>query len=422
MRKFVFLLLMLLLLVLLVGAFIYILLVYTTVFNKQPPSATIVPTSTVSPSPVQLNQLIETVVIVPEQFKTGVFAQERRLKLPQGFKISVFASGFSKPRHFTIDAENNFYLANMNAGEVLLLRDTDNDGIADFRKVIDNGLNKPSDTEFYKGDLYVTTETTVYVYKNILSDGSFTEKKAIISNIPAGGHVTRTIVIAPDDKIYLSVGSSCNVCVETDASRAAVSSYNLDGSGGVVFASGLRNSVGLFVKKSPDNDSYQLWSVDNGRDNLGDLLPPEEVNILEAGKNYGWPYCYGKRINNPEFLDRAEYCASQTTAPVYEMHAHTAPLDIVFMQGEGAQNFPPQMADLAFVSQHGSWNSSVLVGYKLIFIDTADAANREQDFVTGWASEGKAWGRPVGLGFDSKGIMYISDDSANVIYKLEYQP
>src|SRR5262249_33181191 len=150
-------------------------------------------------------------------------------------------------------------------------------------------------------------------------------KEVIIPSLPTAGHVTRTVVVGPDDKLYVSIGSSCNVCEESDPRRAAVVQYSLDGQQQQIFASGLRNSVGIVFHKDAQG-IYDLWSVDNGRDNIGDDLPPDEVNILQAGDNYGWPYCYGKNIPNPEYPDRTEYCQNQTQPPLYELQAHSAPL------------------------------------------------------------------------------------------------
>jgi glucose/arabinose dehydrogenase len=252
------------------------------------------------------------------------------------------------------------------------------------------------------------------VYRTIKLDGSYSKKEVLINDIGGGGHVTRTIVIGPDEKIYVSIGSTCNVCEETDPNRAAVVQYNLDGSGGKLFASGLRNSVGIVFHYSNALNKSQLWSVDNGRDDIGDNLPLEEVNIIEQGKNYGWPYCHSFLEVNPEFPERFSYCKMQTQPPAFGMQAHSAPLSI---------SFPPLvsawqgLSNVAFIAFHGSWNRTVPTGYKVVHLDTTNSNSQTIDFISGWyETDGNVWGRPVDIKFDSTGRMFISDDKAGAIY------
>ncbi|MCA9379414.1 PQQ-dependent sugar dehydrogenase, partial [Candidatus Dojkabacteria bacterium] len=253
-------------------------------------------------------------------------------------------------------------------------------------------------------------------------NGSFAQKEVLIPDLPTGGHVTRTIKIGPDQKIYLSTGSSCNVCEESDNRRAAIVRYNLDGTGPEVYASGLRNSVGMQFARAADNGDWVLWTVDNGRDRIGDDIPPEEVNIIgEFGLDFGWPYCYGDQIPNPEFTDRAEYCTQNTVLPSYSLQAHSAPLGITFTPyAFGSRtDFPEYLTSYAFITYHGSWNRSVPTGYKVVMINSLEIGSAAQDFITGWLDEnGESWGRPVDIGFGPDGNMYISDDKAGVIYRV----
>ena len=373
------------------------------------------------PSAEQLDllTLIPQTLQVPEKFRSGVLAKDRLLNVPAGFIISVFAAGLSEPRFFTFDADNNLIVADKDSGKIVLIKDTNSDGASDETITVDQGLQVMHSVFFYEGDLYAAEEHQVSVYRDVQTDGTYSKKEILVSGLPSGaGHSTRTVIIGPDKKMYVSVGSSCNVCEESDSRRAAVMRYNLDGSGAEVFASGLRNSVGITFYQD------ELWSVDMGRDQIGDDIPPEEVNVVKQGQHYGWPYCYGQGVVNPEYEGaRESFCKNETAAPVYEMQAHSAPLGLTFMPEERGSsfNFPSQLEQNLFIGFHGSWNRSVPTGYKVVTIDTTAPSSQAVNFVTGWLeTNGQAWGRPVDVGFDHNGILYISDDKAGIIYRVEY--
>ncbi len=356
---------------------------------------------------------------IPDAYKTGVFGSPRTMTLPANLHMSVFADGMNTPRFFTFDDQDRMYVAEAGAGRVVMIADDNHDGVGDSVQAVDTGLDFPNSVFFYKGDLYVGETNEIIVYRGI-SDGKYTSKAVLVPNLPTDGHVTRTVIIGPDNMMYVSIGSSCNLCQETDNRRAAVVRYKLDGTLDKVFASGLRNSVGIIFHQNAQGVD-ELWSVDNGRDNLGDDLPPEEVNILQEGKNYGWPYCYGSGHANPEYASYADYCQTQTAFPKYEMQAHSAPLDLAFGPNLSAGNFPQGLKDNLFISFHGSWNRSVPTGYKVVRINTAKPDATPIDFITGFVdSSSNVWGRPVGVAFDSKGVMYISDDKAGAIYRVTY--
>lgn len=356
---------------------------------------------------------------VSDELKKGVFATERTLYMPTNFSINVFASNLQEPRFITFDDADNIIVADKGAGKIFLLKDTNADGVADETRTIDENLRVMHSVYFYKGDLYAAEETKVTAYRGLRTDGTYAKKETLISNLPTGGHSTRTVIVGPDEKIYLSIGSSCNLCVEKDERRAAVIRYNLDGTGQEIFATGLRNSVGIQFHANA------LWSVDNGRDRIGDNLPPEEVNVLEFGKDYGWPFCYGKGLVNPEYKGvREDHCKNSTTFPTYEMQAHSAPLGIAFMPSVSeAQKkaFPEFFAENLFIGFHGSWNRTVPTGYKVVRIDTRAEGNTQSNFITGWLdADGSVWGRPVDVAFDRSGAFYVTDDKAGAIYRVLY--
>jgi glucose/arabinose dehydrogenase len=222
--------------------------------------------------------------------------------------------------------------------------------------------------------------------------------------------------------MYVSAGSTCNVCIEKDPRRAAVMEFNPDGTGQKIFAKGLRNSVGLAVNSTTGT----VWVTVNGRDWLGDDLPPETIYDLgKTGGDAGWPYCYGDRIPDPNFTNPGEKRCQNVLEPKVQMQAHSAPLGLAFY---GGTMFPPEYRNNAFVAFHGSWNRSVPAGYKVVRVkldDKGQPVGVAQDFITGWLAPGETkkgrWmGRPVGIAFAADGSMYVSDDSARAVYRVTW--
>lgn len=342
-----------------------------------------------------------------------------RLKMPPGFQISVFAH-VPNARQMAFSPGGVLLVTDTSNGRVLALPDPKHDGHAEQPVQVLSGLNAPHGIAFHKGKLYIAEINAVrrYDWDEAQLHAGNSQK---IADLPGsgGGHSTRTILFT-NSKMYVAVGSSCNVCVEDDKRRAAVTEYNEDGSGELTFASGLRNAVGLTVNPKTGT----IWATDNGRDWLGDDLPPEEVNDLgPRGGNAGWPYCYGNRV--PDRSQSKDYDCSKTIAPAVEMQAHSAPLGLLFYEGE---MFPPEYRGSLFVTFHGSWNRSVPTGYKVVrikFNDKGEPQGPPEDFITGWirpgeTKKGKWMGRPVGLVVGPEGALYISDDSAGVVYRVTW--
>lgn len=362
-------------------------------------------------------------LIVPDIYKTGVFSEAKILNLPQDFKVSVWAAGLNVPRQIDWTTEGNMIIADRGSSSIKLYQKSNNGDYGMEIATIDSGLNQPSGIDYYNGDLYVGAQNEIIVYKGLTEDGKYSSKEVVLSDLPTGGHWSRTVKVGPDQKLYVTVGSSCNVCEESDERRAAMLVSDLDGSDARVFASGLRNTVDFIFKATPTD--FKIWGVDNGRDGIGDDVPPEEINIIEEGNNYGWPYCYGSGVSNPEYPERSGYCKTETEGVTFGMQAHSAPLGMTFLVNENLSQrikFPQLVFnDDLFVSFHGSWNRSEPTGYKIVRINTSEVNAKEVNFITGWLDEnGDYWGRPVDVKFDSVGDMYISDDEANAIYKVEY--
>jgi glucose/arabinose dehydrogenase len=266
----------------------------------------------------------------------------------------------------------------------------------------------------YNGALYVGEASRVTRF-TIGADLRATSRQVIVPDLPTGGnHVTRTVLIGPDGNLYVSIGSTCNVCIESDPRRATVMVFHLDGSGGRIYARGLRNAVGMAINPW----TRQIWVTNNGRDLMGDNTPPETIYALQDGANYGWPRCQAGDIIDPNYGHPGD-CRG-VAQPLIKMQAHSAPLGLVFYT---ATQFPARYRGL-FVAFHGSWNRTVPTGYKVVSIplDThGEIAGPAQDFATGWLlNNNDATGRPVGLAIGPDGALYVSDDKGGFIYRITY--
>ena len=334
--------------------------------------------------------------------------------LPSGFVISVFAQDLRNPRMMAIGPDGQLYVAERGANRVIRLPDTDRDGLADSVEVVAGDLNAPSSLAFYQdGSLYVGLTARILRYSAPDAAGVFQQQETIVDGLPAQGHNTRTLLFSLDwTSLFVSIGSSCNVCEEEDSRRAAIVRYNPDGSGEEIYATGLRNAVGITFRPGTN----ELWATNNGRDMLGDDLPPETVYQVIAGGDYGWPRCHAGRIVDPEYgSDQA--CAG-VEKPAVEIQAHSAPLGLTFYSGD---RFPAEYQGDLFVALHGSWNRSTPTGYKVVRIPMdGPTPGPVQDFATGWLVENSSWGRPVDVITGADGALYISDDGAGMIYRVDY--
>lgn len=336
------------------------------------------------------------------------------LKLPDGFHISVFAQTDS-PRMMAFSPGGVLLVTAPDEGRVVALPDSKHTGKAERVAVVVDRLTEPHGIAFYQGKLYIAERDKVRSYDWDEAGLRATNPK-LLTDLPGrGGHSTRTVIFHKD-KMYVSAGSSCNVCVEQDPRRAAVMQYNPDGSGMKIFATGLRNAVGMAV--NPKTDS--IWVTVNGRDSLGDDVPPEVINDLgPSGGDFGWPYCYGDRIPDHRFAtDHDDRCKSMIQ-PKVQMQAHSAPLGLAFSEGTV---LPPEYRNNIFVAFHGSWNRSTPTGDKVVRVkldDKGQPLGSPEDFITGWQDvRGRRSGRPAGIIFGADGSMYVSDDQAGLIYRI----
>ncbi len=344
-----------------------------------------------------------------------------RLKAPPGFHITVFTSDAEGARMMVFSPGGVLLVSESGEGRVAAFPDAKHTGKADKEVTVLKGLNEPHGLAFYEGKLYVAENDKVSRYD--WDEANLrTSNPVKLANLPTGGgHSTRTVIFH-GGKMYVSAGSSCNVCVEKDPRRATVMEFNPDGSGQEIFAKGLRNAVGLAVNPKTDT----VWATVNGRDWLGDDLPPETIYDLgTGGGDGGWPYCYGDRVPDSNFTKPGDDRCQSVLEPKVQMQAHSAPLGLAFYEGS---QFPADYQNNIYVAFHGSWNRSVPTGYKVVRIkldDKGQPVGNAQDFITGWLAPGETkkgrWmGRPVGIAFGSDGSMYVSDDSAGVIYRVSY--
>jgi glucose/arabinose dehydrogenase len=296
---------------------------------------------------------------------------------------------------------------------VLLGRDRDADGLPDDQRTLLSDLNRPHGLDLHAGLLYVAEADAVLRVPFDVEAGALAGvPERIVTGLPSGGnHWTRTVRVGPDEHLYVSVGSSCNVCFEDDPRRAAILRYRLDGSGGEIFARGLRNAVG-FDWRPADG---ALYATDNGRDLLGDDLPPCELNRVVEGGDYGWPVAFGDRRLDPDLGAGHEARAAASIPPVHAFRAHNAPLGIRFLRHDHGEDY----RDAALVALHGSWNRTRKDGYEVVSLHfRPDGRIEERPFVQGFLEGEDVIGRPVDVTEGADGSIFVSDDYAGVIYRV----
>lgn len=341
-------------------------------------------------------------------------AQTPNLQVPDGFKVNVYAEGFTQPRYLAVAPNGDVFLSDSSRGEIIVLSDANKDGVAEGRSVFASGLNRPYSIDFHKNWVYVGNTDGVVRYPYKSGDRQATASAEKLIDLPEGGHWTRTATFGPDGRLYVAVGSTCNVCEETDARRAAIWVYDENGKNGRVYATGLRNAVGQAWLNGV------MYSTNNGRDLLGDNLPPEGFYKVKPGAFYGWPYCYTTQAGKPQVWDRdfgrKNASACQNATPAFSLvTAHSAPLGLAFYTGN---TFPAAYKGQMFVALHGSWNRSQKSGYKVVMVDPK--TGRVTDFLTGFLSGQTTLGRPVDLAVAPDGSLLLTDDGANKVWRIQY--
>jgi glucose/arabinose dehydrogenase len=339
-----------------------------------------------------------------------------KIKLPAGFKINVFAE-VENARSLAISPSGTIFVGNRDGDKVYAIKDTDGDFKADKKWVLASGLKMPNGVAFKNGDLYIAEISRITKLVNIEASLDNPPKPVIVNDkFPSEEHHGwKYIAFGPDGKLYVPVGAPCNICERKEEIYASITRMNDDGSGREIIAKGVRNSVGFTWHP----DTKQLWFTDNGRDMLGNDTPSCELNVMsKAGQHFGYPYCHEGSVKDPEFGNKRP--CSEFVPPADKLGPHVAPLGLKFYTGK---MFPPQYANNLFVAEHGSWNRDKKIGYNITFVKMVDGkASGHEVFASGWLDEAtqKVWGRPVDVLVLGDGSMLVSDDYANVIYRITY--
>lgn len=341
------------------------------------------------------------------------------IKLPPGFKISLFAKDVDNARSLALGDNGTVFVGNRASESVYALVDSDGDGQAETKHTLISGMNTPNGVAFHNGALYVAQIDKIWRLDNIEANLATPPKPVLVyDSLPdKSHHGWKYIAFGPDGKLYLQVGAPCNNCndAEKDARFATIDRMNADGTGFEIFAHGVRNTVGFDWHPK----TGELWFTENGRDELGENVPPDELNVApQAGMHFGYPFCHAGEIADPEY-GKLRPCAD-FEKPVAKLAPHTAALGMRFYRGN---MFPKEYGNTIFIAEHGSWNRSQPIGYRITTV-SFDAAGTPtyKPFAEGWLKDGKAWGRPVDVLQLKDGSLLISDDFANCVYRITYEP
>lgn len=379
------------------------------------------PTSAAPPEP---NSVTGT-TFVPE---TQPFTQDRldQLTVPEGFEISVFAQDLGNARMIEVTENGVIYISRPMENDVIALFDQNGDGLSDIEgfRVVAADIGMAHGLTIHDGRLYIAGEKEVMA-ADILEDGSLGEMETITEALPDGGqHPRRTIGFDANDLLYISIGSTCNACIEPNPESAAVVRMSLGSTEREVFAEGLRNMLGFAWHP----ETGELWGIDQGSDWRGDDSPPEELNLIQEGNHYGWPFCYAEQqvdiylpYNLEEIMGVTNEAFCETTAaPEILYQAHSSPIDFLFYTGD---QFPEDYVNDAFAVMRGSWNRYPATGYKVVRLHFEDGQPTEfTDFLTGFLNEeGTAhFARIAGLAVMPDGSLLISDDTNGILYRVAY--
>ncbi len=338
------------------------------------------------------------------------------LRLPPGFSAEIYADHVDGARSLALAPDGTVYVGTRNGDKVYALVNRNRGARADEVVVVAEGLKSPNGIAVHDGALYVAENHRIVRFPDIAKHLRDKPKPEVVyDKLPTeSAHGWRYAKFGPDGKLYVAVGAPCNICKPDPDHYAAILRMNADGSGVEPYARGIRNSVGF----DWDPRTKELWFTDNGRDWLGDDLPPDELNhAAKAGMHFGYPYCHGGDIADPEY--GKEKACGEFTPPAQKLAPHTASLGMRFYTGD---KFPAHYRNGIFIAEHGSWNRSEPMGYRITFvpIENGKPAGYEV-FAQGWLQENRSvWGRPVDVLTMPDGALLVSDDRAGAVYRISY--
>jgi glucose/arabinose dehydrogenase len=345
----------------------------------------------------------------------GAWRRFDALHVPPGFRVALFADSVPDARSLALGDHGTVFVGSREAGVVYALRDTNHDGRVDERLTLLRELGVPNGVAFRDGALYVAEMSRILRYDSIETRLQRPPKPVVITDrLPREGHHGwRYIAFGPDGWLYVGSGAPCNVCDPPAELFAALLRIRSDGRDLQVFARGVRNTVGFDWHP----ETRELWFTDNGRDWLGPNAPPDELDrALRAGLHFGFPYCHGGTMLDPEF--GTGHRCEDYVAPEQVLGAHVAALGMRFYTGT---MFPPEYRGHIFIAEHGSWNRAIPVGYRIMLVRLQNGRPvAYEPFATGWLRGGSAWGRPVDLLVMPDGALLVSDDKAGVVYRISY--
>ena len=346
---------------------------------------------------------------------------ERRLpldqiQLPPGFSISLYAARVPGARSMTLSPDGTLYVGSRRRGNVYAVLDEDGDQKAERVVRVFQGGEQPNGVAFRDGSLYVADISRVLRFDNIEDNLESPPDPVVVrDDLPTDTHHGwKFIAFGPEGLLYVPVGMPCNICERDDERYGTILRMNPDGSGLEVFARGIRNTVGFDWHP----ETQELWFTDNGRDMMGDDLPPDELDHApRMGMHFGFPFCHAGTIPDPEFADGRE--CGEFVAPAWPLGPHVAAIGMRFYTGS---MFPEEYRGQIFIAEHGSWNRSHKIGYRVMRVELeGDQAVSYEVFASGWLQGEEAWGRPVDVQVMPDGALLVSDDEAGAIYRISYQ-
>jgi len=363
--------------------------------------------------PILLLPIIWGISCAPAKNMEGVHLDD--ITLPTGFAINIYANNVENARSLALGDSGTLFVGTRSAGNVYAIVDHNHDARADEVITIAEGLNMPNGVAFRNGSLYVAEVNRVLRFDGIESRLKNPPKPVIVNDsFPKDPHHGwKFIGFGPDDNLYVPVGAPCNVCEGSKPIYASITRFSPDGGDLEIFAHGVRNTVGFDWHPK----TGELWFTDNGRDWLGDDLPPDELNRApQKGLHFGFPYCHGGTIADPKFGSKRG--CKEFVPPAMVLGPHVAALGMRFYTGT---MFPELYRNQIFIAEHGSWNRSAPIGYRISLVRLhGDRAISYWVFAEGWLNKGRAWGRPVDVLVMPDGALLVSDDRAGVIYRISY--